>query len=128
VEVGNEGERPPSLSPAAVENDRPGLGDGERAAGEGAVEAVELLRGEAAVGDRLLRPPRIGQIGRHGEPAAADEVAEHVLQIARRSADNSGAVLPGPLGKQIDDLLSRSRVRAAVVALHFRRLRSLRER
>ena len=45
VVVGHERERPPALCGAAVEHDRAGLGDGERAAGEGAVEAVELLRG-----------------------------------------------------------------------------------
>ena len=42
VKVRHERQSPPALPLAAIENERPDLGDAERAGGESAVEAVEL--------------------------------------------------------------------------------------
>ena len=42
VQVGQQAERPPALGGPGVEDDRAGLGDGDRAAGDDAVDRVEV--------------------------------------------------------------------------------------
>jgi hypothetical protein len=49
VEVRHQGERAAALAAAVVENDRPGLGDGGRAAGDHAGHRVELAGGQRGV-------------------------------------------------------------------------------
>ena len=53
VIVGQEREGPPPLPCPAVEDDRPRLGDRQGAGGEDAVDGVELLVTQPAVGDGL---------------------------------------------------------------------------
>ena len=60
-------------SGAAVEHDRPGLGHGQRAAAEHAVDAVERGRRQRAIGDELepVGPPGLGHARRnHQAPRA----------------------------------------------------------
>src|SRR4029077_7465423 len=46
VEVGHQGERAAALAGAVVQDDRPGLGDGDRAAGDDAAHPVEFGRAQ----------------------------------------------------------------------------------
>ena len=58
------------------ENDRPGLGDCQLAAGQNAIESVEVGDGETVVVDDFdaTWPPRSGEVSGHAEAAdAADE-------------------------------------------------------
>src|SRR5262245_22944078 len=51
VQVRDEGERPPTLTRAVVEDDRAGLGDPDAGSGDDAVEGVEVGGREAVVAD-----------------------------------------------------------------------------
>ena len=53
VEVGDKRQRATAFEGAGSEDDRPGLGDRCGAAGERAVEGIELESGQAVVGDEL---------------------------------------------------------------------------
>ena len=71
VQVGHQRERPAAGARAAVEDDRAGLGDRQRAAGQHAVERVEVARRERRVVD--------------------DELDAVELRAARRAGPRSGA-------------------------------------
>ena len=66
-------ERAPARALAAVEHDRPGLGDGQRAAGQRAVERVELLGAQAVVLDEFdpVGAPFTGESWGHAEAVRA---------------------------------------------------------
>ncbi len=73
VQVGQEAERPPALAGTGVEDDRAGLGDGDRAVGDDAVDRVEVGRRQRrVVADAGPRPQRSSQVRRDarrdGEP------------------------------------------------------------
>ncbi len=78
VQVGHERERAAALGGAAVQHERAGLGDRHGAAGQGAVEPVELAGRQAAVLAQLdvLRAPCGRQVGRNAEPACPGGVAD----------------------------------------------------
>jgi LacI family transcriptional regulator len=81
-----ECEGAPALAGAGVQDDRAGLGDGERAAGDHTVGGVEVVRGEAAVVRELLGigggQPGGGQAVRYGDrPCSIDDVAGGALAL-----------------------------------------------
>ena len=88
VQVGHERERAAALGGAAVEDEGAGLGDRDRAAGQGAVEPVELRRPEAAVLDQLdpVRAPFGRQAGRQPEPLDAVSAQIDATSAATPSA------------------------------------------
>src|SRR5947209_5594377 len=70
MEVRDERQRAAAGALTAVEHDRAGLGDRERAAAQHAVQRIELQRAEIVVDDELepVRTPRAGERHRHAEP------------------------------------------------------------
>ncbi len=73
MQVGDERQRAPARALAAIEDDRAGLRDGQRAAGQGAVERIEVAHAEPVVLHELeaVGPPALEQPGRHAEAARA---------------------------------------------------------
>src|SRR5690348_4015013 len=115
VEVGHQGERAAALTGAVVQDDRPGLGDGDRAAGDDAAHPVEFGRGQRGLvaGQRDLT----GQSGQPvaGEPVWYHERAGYRGRTGGQHAGDSGrelrlwdalhhsAVVSGTLGEQPGD-------------------------
>jgi hypothetical protein len=114
VEVGHQGQRPAARTLAAVEDDRAGLGDGQRAAGDGAVERVEIARGEAAVLHQLEQrgAPRVGQADRDAE-AARSVVGARLTDRGRDVVGlaHGGAIVRDALGEARDGVAARGRRR-----------------
>ena len=107
VEVRHEREGAAALPRAGVEDDRPGLGDRERAAGHRAVHLVELADAEPRVGNRT-RPPA-------GATSAADPQGRRRAarrargtrprsprSPVRRDDPDAGAVVRDPLQEALD--------------------------
>ncbi len=68
VVVGDR-ERAPALPRRAVQHDGPGLGHGDRGAGDHAVEGVQLSSGQPVVGHQFSTGNRTGQVqARAGRP------------------------------------------------------------
>ena len=119
VQVGNEGERPAALAGPAVEHEAAGLGDAGGAAGERAVELVEVVWREAVVLDQLdaVGTPGGGETGGHAQPARAVFLAQsrHAgRQLGLGDAVDGGPVFGHPLGEDRDDLLMGTIVGRAV--------------
>src|SRR5690348_17869787 len=96
VEVGHQGERAAALTRSAwavVQDDRPGLGDGDRAAGDDAAHPVEFGRGQRGLvaGQRDLA----GQFGQPvaGEPVWYHERAGYSGRTGGQHAGDSGGEL-----------------------------------
>ena len=109
-QVGHERERAAAAVGAAVEHDRAGLGDRERAAGQHAVEAVELARGDRRIVDESSTPASsCGTAG--GTASRAAPCSRHAASTAASSSPPAatrrtvGAVLGGALAEARDDLL-----------------------
>jgi len=140
VEVRHQGERPAALAGAVVEDDRPGLGDGDRAAGEHAGHRVELAGGQRrGVADDPLGGRPAGLIAGPGFDRAVARRARQPLlrqsvrdQETRDAGQHAGdgrgqarlgdplddrAVVGRPLGEQRDDVgAGRVVVGAPIVA------------
>jgi hypothetical protein len=127
VEVRYQGECPAALAAAVVENDRPGLGDGGRAAGDHAGHRVELAGGQRRVVEhhpvrgrpaglvagagfdravgRQARQPLRRQSVRDQKPG---DVGQHAGdgrgQVRLGDALDDGAVVGRALGEQRDDV------------------------
>ena len=86
VEVGDERQRAPAGRAAAVEDDRAGLGDRQRAAGEHAVERVELgaARARSSTTSSTPRSPA-GRPARHREPTRPARAQRGDRRRARRA-------------------------------------------
>jgi len=120
VQVGHERERAAARGFGAVEHDRPGLGDPERAAGDDAVERVELAHAQRGVLEALDRPR---------EPCGAVRRADGLDargELVGGGAVDGGLVVGNPLAEQVD--VGRRRARAVVVPWHLRHSRRLAER
>ena len=106
VPVRHEGERAAAGALAAVEDDRAGLGDGQRAAGEHAVEPVERLRGQRRVVGHDLDPlDRLRAARRDGDPARAALAAQPrdgVGEVGGGDARHRRAVLGDALAEAVD--------------------------
>jgi len=103
VIVGHERERPPALTRAAVEHDRAGLGDGDRGAGERAVETVARLCRERGA-RRIAVPPSAPDLGSGVEvvvddpplsPQALDQLDGVLTGSALAIAETGTIVLDG---------------------------------
>ena len=82
VIVGQERERPPPLAGAAVEDDRPGLGDPQGAAGQDAVARLELVDRQARVAEQRRRPAGAQPSGR-----SAGTTSRRTPRAAQRRGD-----------------------------------------
>ena len=97
------------LRGAAVEHDRAGLGDRQRAAGEHAVERVEVARRERRVVDDAARRPARRAARRAATATAARRARAHAAATAsasspRGDAPHGRAVLGGALAEPRDDV------------------------
>ena len=121
VQVGQEAEHASALVGAAVEDDRAGLGDRDRTAGDRAVEAIELgVRERRVVADpldaRVRRATRPGC--RPGRPGGSRHVPARTAAMAagrpvgRRPADRR-PVVADAFDEQLDDVVSRPAGRAS---------------
>jgi hypothetical protein len=133
VEVRHERQRPAALPGAAVEDDHAGLGDGERAPGDGAVEPVEVVRPEAVVVHRLdaLGPPLGREVRGHRHPpraALGAQLRHDPGDLALGGAVHRRAVVGGALREQRDRLLRGTLRAPPVAARHLRRLGARPER
>jgi hypothetical protein len=129
VEVGDERQRAPALLRRGGEDDRAGLGDRDRAAGDDAVERVELPRPEAVVDDRAVRSPGAPESVRDGDPAAGAGRGDGAGDVC--DDPDFGAVLADALAEEFDERVAVARPGAAVLARDARRdgrRRSRRER
>ncbi len=121
VVVGHEGEGPPPLPRPAVEHDRSGLRDTERAGGQHAVARVEPIVGEPRVAEQLetRRQPFRGQAVRHGQPLHSPGGARRCDrrgQVAGRDPPDHRLVLGDSLDELSDPLGARGGVGPEVVA------------
>ena len=83
VVVGQERDRPAALARAAVEDDRPGLGDPQRAGRQHAVAALELVVGQARLAEELdARRAPSRRAGRRARPAASPLAPAQAAAIA----------------------------------------------
>ena len=105
VVVGHERQRPPARAPAAVEDDRAGLGDPERAARQHAVEGVEVSRRQQRLVAHELDARDVRRrLGRDREPrrtALAARIGERVGEPAARDAVDGRAVVRDALAEQL---------------------------
>src|SRR5712691_5695462 len=92
VQVRYERQRSASLDRSACENERPRLGDCDRAAGDDSVEGVELARGETVVLDRVRGAPGIRQCGGDDDASAAHDRFDDVVHVIRRRLLDARAV------------------------------------
>ncbi len=107
VQVGQQRERPAALALAAVQDDRAGVRDGQRAAGDDAVGGVERL--DASPGrpraTRALRTPGRRKVGGDDEPPGAvlgQRRADRRGDVGIRAAPDGRAVLGRALGEPLD--------------------------
>ena len=106
VEVGDERERAAALARARGEDERAGLGDRDRAAGEHAVERVELARRQAVVLDDLDAAGRQSS----GKPAGTtirdaavrSRLGDRGARSPARDAAHLGAVVADALAEELD--------------------------
>ena len=120
MEVGDERERAAALVRRRREDDRAGLCDRDGAAGEDAVERVELVRRrEPVVLDELDSGGRQAPAARRDhEPPGAVPRAQTPTDLARDllaggDAPHLGAVVADPLAEELDALARVERRRAA---------------
>src|SRR6266566_3411778 len=117
VEVGHQGERAAALTQAVVQDDGPGLGDGDRAAGDDAAHPVEFGRGKRGLvadqrdlagefgqpsgGEPVWYHERAGRSGGPGGQHAGDGGGE----AGFRDALHDGAVVGGAFGEEGGDVV-----------------------
>ena len=107
VVIRDQGQRPPPLTGAAVEHDRPGGGDPEGAAGDDHVERVEFERrqfgGRPVDDDVTSRPPRQRQVRRDdGARPLRDQPGDDLGDRALVGAMDLRAVVVDGVGEEFD--------------------------
>ena len=106
VQVGHQRQPPRALTGATVEDERPGRGDGQRAAGDHAVDRVQLLDGQLGLLDQLeaVRQPRRARAralsASRRAPWRAATAATASATPPRLDAGDRGAEVLDPLGQQ----------------------------
>jgi hypothetical protein len=115
VEVRHQGERPAALTWPVIQDDGPGLGDRDRAAGDDPGHPVEFGRGQRRGILGQLDPGPRGQPFRrdpgrhhdgpgHGVTASRQHPAHRVGQARKSHPLHHGPVVGGALGEQLRDV------------------------
>ena len=109
VEVGQQAERPSALGGAAVEDDRAGLGDGDRAVRDDPVDRVEVGPGQRRVVPARTTSERSSQVrwdaGRDGQPPGRpgdQDVGDDRRQRLLGRAVDGRPVVADTLDEQLD--------------------------
>ena len=121
VEVGDERERAAALGRPGREDDRPGLGDRDGAARDGAVDQVEVAWRQLVVLDEL----DVGAAPGGREPAGRDQPrratrradrTDHRRELGLGHAPHLCAILAHSPAEELDTLVCTERSRAPVAA------------